>query len=484
MASETSGSSGADPQAATPPAGAPPDVGTFSSLRLRNYRLLWIGVIAHSGALWIEQVARPFLLYELTGSPAKVGALVAVRAIPQLVLGMFAGVITDWFDRRQVLLLSQLGAFILNVVFAVLLISGNLEIWHFYAAAAARGATSAFDQPARQSLVPAVVPASRITNAIALFSATQNTMRILGAAAAGFLIWAIGVEGAWIAIATIYAGTVLSTLALRVEANQRPGEAGARAMMVGLWEGWKYAWASSAIRGAVIVALIYFGFGLSFVQVFAVLFALDVLDIGALGQGIMLSLLGLGSLVGALYIASRSPRRLGLVLPLMLMGFGALLVAFSLSTYLPTEFGRAWLVVPMVLVFGAGLFQGIFPLVQALVLNKAPDELRGRLMGMLALDRATMAIGAMAAGLLAEQLGIRQAQIVYGAMLLLSGAALLAFAPTFRREVVGREPRPTSGTPPGAAGGGTLDPGAEVAQQGQAALAAPGREGRNPHLLR
>ena len=134
--------------------GAPAGYGTFAALRIRNYRLLWLGVISHSTALWIEQIARPFLVYTLTGSAAQIGGVVAARAVTQFSLGLFAGAASDWFDRKQVLLFSQVGAFLLNVVFAALLITDQLEVWHIYAAASIRGATSAFDQPARQSLIP------------------------------------------------------------------------------------------------------------------------------------------------------------------------------------------------------------------------------------------------------------------------------------------------------------------------------------------
>ena len=113
---------------------------------------------------------------------------------------------TDWFDRKLVLQLSQIGALLLNVVFAALLLLDLLELWHIYAAAAVRGTTMAFDQPARQSLIPSIVPANRVMNAVALFSATQNTMRIVGTAASGFAIAAFGVEGAFVAIAVIYVG--------------------------------------------------------------------------------------------------------------------------------------------------------------------------------------------------------------------------------------------------------------------------------------
>ena len=414
----------------------------FSSLYIRDFRLLWLGVSSHSAALWTENIARPYLVYELTGSPAQLGLVIVARTLPQFAFGIFAGVAIDWFDRKRVLQLSQIGAFVLNVSFAVLLVAGLLELWHIYAAAAIRGVTMAFDQPARQSLVPTVVPADRVTNAIALFSATQNTMRIVGTAASGFLIAAVGVNGAFVAIAVIYAGTVTATSMLRVPPHVPPAASGAGAMLSGLGDAMRYAWRTPTIRGAIGLALIYFAFGLSFMQLFAPLFALEVLDIGPFGFGVMMSLTGAGSLVGALAIASRSPRRLGVLVPLMMIAFGSLLILFALSTYLPGELGRAWIALPLVLVFAAGLFQsGAFALVQVIMLDAAPEQMRGRLMGLLAFDRATMMMGAAAGGLLAQTVGTQPAQIVYALLVIVGAVAVLVFAPGFRATVVGEARR-------------------------------------------
>ena len=435
-----------EPHAGAPHASAPH--GVFSSLRIRDFRLLWLGVISHAGALWMEQIARPFLIYELTGSPLQLGGVVVARTLPQFAFGIFAGVITDWFDRKRVLQFSQIGALVLNVSFAALLLLDLLELWHIYAAAFVRGTLMAFDQPARQSLIPAIVPADRVMNAVALLSATQNTMRIFGTAASGFAIALLGVEGAFVAIAVIYVGAVVTTSMLRVPPHPRPTATGARAMLSGLGEALSFGWRTPAIRGAIALALIHFAFGLSFIHLFATLFALEVLDIGAVGFGIMMSISGAGSLTGALVIASRSPRRLGVLLPVLMAGFGSVLILFSLSTYLPGELGREWLVLPLVLVFGVGLFQsGIHTLVQVVVLDRAPDAMRGRLMGLLALDRATMLAGAAAGGVLAQVLGTEPAQIVYGGLVVTGALAVLALAPQFRATVIGAGRREARSAP-------------------------------------
>ena len=216
----------------------------------------------------------------------------------------------------------------------------------------------------------------------------------------------------------------------------------------------------------ISLALIYFAFGLSFLHLFAALFALEVLDIGPFGFGIMMSLAGAGSLTGALLIASRSPRRLGLLLPSMMAMFGVVLIAFSLSTYVPGELGRGWLVLPLALVFCVGLFQsGIFTLVPVVVLDAAPDQMRGRLLGLLAFDRATMLMGAAAGGVLAELMGTQRAQIVYAALVLAGALAILVFARQFRETVIGERRPAGAARPPEPAVAAPVPASAEVVER-------------------
>ncbi len=406
---------------------------TFSSLRFRNYRLLWLGQASHAGALWMEQIARPWLVLELTGnSAAHVGGVVATRTVPMLLFGVWAGVIADRFDRKRVLLLTKSGVLLLNFLFAALLISGNVELWHVYAFSFARGVFMSFDQPARQSLVAASVPTQLVTNAVAMMSATQNTMRIVGAASAGFILDAVGVDTTFVIITVIYTGSVLTTALLSIETPQRAGDAerGFRSMGASLVEGMRYAASQPAIRGVLLLSLVYFAFGMSWMQVFAPLFARTVFETGGTGFGLLLSFSGIGALAMTLLIATKMPRRTGLWLPLVSMGMGVMLVLFALSTYLPGTFGQ---LVPFVFVMGAGAMQTTYmSLSNSTLLTAAPEEMRGRIVSLMSLDRAMIVGGAAAGGLLAAWQGVQIAQIVYGVVCLLAAGALFVFARSFR----------------------------------------------------
>lgn len=406
---------------------------TFSSLRFRNYRLLWLGQASHAGALWMEQIARPWLVLELTNdSAAHVGGVVATRTVPMLLFGVWAGVIADRFDRKRVLQTTKTGVLLLNIIFATLLLTNQIELWHVYAFSFARGTFMSFDQPARQSLVAASVPRELVTNAVAMMSATQNTMRIVGAASAGFVLDAVGIDMTFVLITVIYSGSVFATSLLTIETPPREpdGQRAFRAMAASLLEGMRYAASQPAIRGVLLLSLVYFAFGMSWMQVFAPLFARTVLDTGGTGFGLLLSFSGLGALLMTLLIATTMPRRTGLWLPAVTMGMGVILVLFSLSTYLPHPAG---LLLPFVFVMGAGAMQTSYmSLSNSTLLTAAPEEMRGRVVSLMSLDRAMVVGGAAAGGLLASWQGVQLAQIIYGAVCFGAALALFLFARGFR----------------------------------------------------
>ncbi len=398
--------------------------GMFAPLRQSNYRLLWIGQSSHALALWMEQIARPFLVLEMTGgSAAHVGGVLAVRTIPQLFFGVFAGVVSDWFDRRTILVVTKLNVLALSIVFAALLVMGRLELWHVYVFQFLRGTLMAFEQPARQSMIATILPPQQVVGGVALMSATQNVMRIVGSAAGGFAIPLLGLSGAFVAVAAIYVGAVVTTLMLNVATHERPAETGARAMAAGLVEGGKFAWGNTTIRAILLMSLIYFMFGMSYTQVFVPLFAEDVMGIGAGGAGLMVSLTGVGALVSALFVASQQPRRVGIVLPAIVWTFGVMLVAFSATTYLPKPAG---LILPFIFITFTGATQTMyFSLSNAALLSGAPPDMRGRIISLLSIDRGVMSLGGMGAGFLAEIQGVQIAQIVYGSVCIAGGLGVM-----------------------------------------------------------
>ena len=402
---------------------------TFASLAYRDFVWLWLGQITHAFALWVDQIAKPLLILALTGSAIHLGLILVARTVPAVILGPVAGVIADNFNRRAVLLITKVVVLGLSIVFAAIVVMGWMELWHIYVYNILRGATMAFDQPARRAMIPSIVPSHLVTNAMALSTGSMTATRIAGAAGAGLLISFVGFGGAYVVVAVMYVGAVFFTWMLKPPDHKRSGYQGVRSMGNDLVDGAKYSWKSPDIRGVLIISLGWFTFGMAFMQVFAPLFAVQILDIGYTGFGYMVSVSAVGGLVGALVLAATSPTKgRGLIMLGLLAIFGVLLIIFSASTYLQS----VPLAFAVMLLLGAGQ-SGFFPLINAVLVEKADENMRGRVLGVLSLDRAMTTFGGAMAGFMAAAMGAQIAQILFGAGLIITAVAMFAFYPPLRR---------------------------------------------------
>src|SRR5581483_10018615 len=170
---------------------------TFSSLRHRNYRLLWMGTLVSSSGDWMDQIALNWLIYSLTGSAVYLGILNLCRLAPILVFTLIGGVVADRVERRRLMFTTQTFAMLLALLLAVLVSTGVVQVWMVLVIAIGRGVMMSFNQPARQSLISDLVPQEDLMNAIALNSATLTLTRVIGPAIGGVLIVWVGVAGAF-----------------------------------------------------------------------------------------------------------------------------------------------------------------------------------------------------------------------------------------------------------------------------------------------
>ena len=170
---------------------------TFGSLRLRDYRLLWLGQFGTNMGQWMDQVTRGWLIYQLTGSALQLGLATALRGLPLLVCGVLAGAVADRSDRKVQLILAQVVNALLNVLLATLVLLHRVQPWHVYVTGVLVGTVQAFQQPARQTLLSDLVGARQLLNALALNAMAMNMARALGPALAGILIVLTGTHGAY-----------------------------------------------------------------------------------------------------------------------------------------------------------------------------------------------------------------------------------------------------------------------------------------------
>ena len=389
---------------------------------------LWLGQTTHSGALWIDMVVRPLLVLDLTGSPLHLGMVMASRALPNMMLSVFAGVVADSFNRRTVLMVTKILILLISAIFASLIIMGWIQLWQVYVLTFLRGSTMAFDQPARRAIIPSIVPDNLVTNAMALSSSSIQVMRILGAGTAGLIIAISGIEMAFVAIVVFYAAALYFTYVMKLPEHQRIGYKGLNSARNSLVEGIRLAFGDPAIRGVFIVALGYYAFGMTFISIFAPLFAIEILGLGSSGLGYLMSVVGIGGVIGSLCIAAINPVKRGLLLLGVLMGLGGSLVLFAILSY------TGLTLILFVLAAFIGVCTAVFlPVINAVLVQAAPENMRGRVLGLVSLDRGMTTLGGVAAGLLVVLLGLQVSQIIFGVGCIFSAIIIFLIVPQLKK---------------------------------------------------
>jgi MFS family permease len=389
-----------------------PGAALLRSLQHRDFRLLWIGILFMGAGQWIQQVTLGWLLYSMTGSSLLLGALNGVRTVPFLIAGPFAGVAADRFDRRKLLVMTQgllVGA---TLVMGTLVAAGRAEPWHLFAFTLVSGIGWAFNQPLRQSLVPALVPRDDLMNAVALSSAGFNLTKIVGPAIGGLLIAWFGPGGNFFVQASAY-GLVMITL-LQISAQPPRDSFTHGSVFVDLRDGLRYVRRNPTVRALLFASLVMNVLAVPYLALMPV-FQQDVLHVGAEGLGLLLGAPGVGAVVATLILAGLSgkPRRRGRLLLIGLSLLGASLILFAAAPSFPLALAALVLV---------GATQ-IWCLTSSMTLLHllVPDELRGRVMSLAMLDRGLVPLGSLFAGALAQRFG---APLTVQLM----GAAVIVFA--------------------------------------------------------
>ena len=419
----------------------------MSSFRYSAFRYLWLGQVTHAAGMWIDMVTIPLIVLSLYDSleqaAINVGLVMFVRTMPHFTLGLFAGVFADNFNRKTLLVVTKIGVVFIQIIFMFVVFMDHLSMTWVYLYTFFRGATMAFDQPARRAMIANVVPQELYTNAMALSMGTVQATRIIAAAGAG---WIIALTSGVDRITEVDYGfqfpvtiiLILYTLAFiftylinyshEVINNEGENKKTIQYVFAELIEGLRFSWSRKDIRAVVIMAACFFLFGMVFMQVFAPLFA-KILGIGEKGLGILLSMSGVGGASGAVFLAAINPNnKRGIWILSSQIALGLSLILFALSV----AFDNMMVIYFMAILIG--LSQAIiFPLINSVLMKLTPDHLRGRAMGLLSLDRAFVSLGAAIAGPAAAYVGVANGQILFGVGCVMSGIFLWIFGSTLRK---------------------------------------------------
>ena len=379
---------------------------TFEALRYRNFRLMWIGSFFSSAGQWIQQVTIGWVVYDITGSRALLGAINGVRSVPMLFLSPISGVAADRLNRKGLMIATQVFLTVMSFLLAIDIVLGKLEIWHLFVFTFLSGAAWAFNMPVRQSVVFDLVPRHVFPNAFALNSVAFNFTRILGPTAAGFLILWLGPQGNFFVQGIAYLLITISLMMVVLPKNLARDGKKKENVMKSLTEGFHYV-----AKGPVIRTLMFMGlFPVFFVFPYMALlpvFAKDVFHGGPRAYGLLLSVSGVGGVLGGLFTASLGKfEKRGILQLVSMFLFGAGVVLFSFMNNL-----WAGAIVLIITGFSQMVFMTIN---QTLLQTNIPDELRGRVTSIYMLNQGLVPLGTVVAAIGADVIGDQQIVFIMG----------------------------------------------------------------------
>ena len=395
----------------------------LSALKHRNFLLYWFSGMGQSVALGMQFLILGWLVLELTDSPALLGLMVAIYGVPNLAMLIFGGIVADRLDRRWLLFYSRALVAALIVLAATLTLLQIITVWHIYAIAFALGTIQGLNMPTQMAIVPDLVAYDDILNATSLNMAVFNAGRIMGPSLAGWIIRYVGMEYALYLNAACYAGSCAFLLLMsRSKLRERSADAG---VLGDFLDGARFVISTPIAFTMVGLSFVFGFFGASYVQVLPA-FGKEAMNLEADGVGLLLTIAGLGSLAGNIFLASlgNASHKNWLLLGMIIL-FGITLFLFALSPIYALSLALLFLT-------GVG-FTGFISMGTTILQLSVPPELRGRMMSVWLIGAAMHYIGALPLGAVGEN---------YGWPISLGGGAVIMLAfvlwigilrPTLRR---------------------------------------------------
>jgi MFS family permease len=398
-----------------------------SPFRHRDFRIFWTGSFFSSIGTQFTTVAMAWQIYELTNSPFQIGLLGLARALPQIVLLLFAGLLADAVNRRKLMLCTQTGLFCASTTLALLTYSGIASAQLLYVAAMLLALFSSLEQPSRQSLIPSLVPRSDLAQALALQGTQRYVPMIAGPSLAGIVLAFFGPAACYTIDALSWLAMLLALLLLKTKISEGGGMR--TVSLRSLKEGIGFVW-----RHGIILPLMLLDFGATFfgnVRGLLPIYARDILFVGPTGLGMLYAARAVGSVSAAAAMGFRSPvQRSGLwvFIGVGIYGFATVLFAYS---------GMFWFSLLMLTLTGVGdtissILRGTINQLQT------PDELRGRMSSINGIfTMSGPQLGQFEIGIIAAWFGSEMAALTGGLAclaMLITVAAIFPYVGRFRIE--------------------------------------------------
>jgi MFS family permease len=378
----------------------------WSSLLIRDYRLLWIASVLSSLAGQIRNVATLYQVYDISGSALKLGLTGFLETLPFIVFGLFGGAVADAFDRKKLLVATISLQIVPNALLGILTVSGIIQVWHIYALGLVGAFVEVFNWPARAALIPRLVPQNLLMNAMVVNTMILQTSFLVGPAIGGFLIDHGGLTVAYFSSTLLFVPAAFAILSVR--ATGKIEGARRRVNLRSIVEGIEFIWIERIILSLFLLdfAVVLVGFYRPILPIFAA----DVFKTGASGLGMLYAAPSAGSLLGttALLMAGDVKRK-GVLVIIAALFFAGGLALLGISHWFWTAVGAV-----MLLGFADSISVAIRRTVVQLL---APDGMLGRAASLITVfAQTTNGLGALLAGFAAQFLGAQNALLVGSAV--------------------------------------------------------------------
>lgn len=390
-----------------------------------QYRLLWVSGLSAWVGRWIDTVVGAWLVLELTNSPFLVGLLGACR-FASMLMGPFCGAVCDRTNQRFVLMAAQVIYGMASLTVLALFAIGRIEVWHLFLFTFVGGLCYTFDFSARYSIAAGIVKGQHILSSISLMQVAGGITSIVGPLIGGSLLEIIGATGCFALMAVGFLLSFLTLLPLKI------GEKACPSSHISIWKelisGLNYIRGDRLLFSLVVMAAMVNLFIFPYIYTLMPIFARDILGVSASGFGQLMAGAGLGAVLGSLVVGSlqQSANR-GRFLVGAVMAWPLILVALSYS--------RSFFI-SMALLISAGIAQGIsMALVQALLLMRSAEEMRGRVSGARAFAISTLSFGTVLTGYEVSLWGVPAAFIINSSVFMLIAILIVFWA----SELVRRE---------------------------------------------
>jgi MFS family permease len=409
------------------------DLRTFTSFKNPVFRLYFAAMVGQMAAMNMQMIARSLLVFSLTGSGTALGLMALGNALPMLFFSLFGGVIADRVQKKYVLLAGQAASAVVSFAIALTLVFGLMSeersgSWFILVIAALfQGTIMGLMMPSRQAMIAEIVGEEDLMNAVALNSFGMNALRLLAPVPVGFIIFLFDFQAVYFAMTAMYVMAVFfiflmpktGTITLR-----------GRGALQEVADGIRYVRHEATILTILLVTLVVVLLSMPYMMLLPALTE-DVLEVDSRGFGLLLSVSGIGAMIGSIVLASLPNKRRGLMLMVgsLILGL-ALIGLFFSSSWFPSY---AWPLALIFIVF-VGLGQTTrMTLGNTLLQYYVEDEYRGRVMSLYFMEFGLTSFGVFFAGVLTDMIGVQWAVGGLAIILVFFSMFTLAFVPRLRR---------------------------------------------------